>query len=134
MNAQDHRFSVTGKKALVTGGSKGIGAAIGEVLAAAGADVAILGRDRTGLKAVAEKIHALKRECFIIEADLSTVNGPRVAAQKVLQHFGVVDILVNNAGITYVEPLTKITDDHWDEIQAVNVRPRLFYQSVWPQE
>ena len=116
------RFSITGKKALVTGGSKGIGAAIAKVFAEQGADIALVGRDKKGLANVAETVRKTGRDCLPIEADLSINEGPRYAAEQALSHFGIIDILVNNAGITYVEPLQEITIDHWDEIQAVNVR------------
>jgi len=116
------RFSLVGKKALVTGGSKGIGAAIAKVFAEQGADIALVGRDKKGLANVAETVRKTGRDCFPIETDLSTSEGPQYAAEQALSHFGTVDILVNNAGITYVEPLQEITIEHWDEIQAVNMR------------
>ncbi|MBI2346037.1 MAG: glucose 1-dehydrogenase [Deltaproteobacteria bacterium] len=116
------RFLITGRRALVTGGSKGIGAAIARVFAEAGADVAIVGRDKKGLANVAEAIRKTGRACFPIEADFSTTEGPQYAAEQALSHFGTVDILVNNAGITHVEPLQEISIEHWDEIQAVNMR------------
>lgn len=116
------RFSLSGRNVLVTGGSKGIGAAVATVLAEAGANIAIVGRDKIGLASVAEKVRSLGRDCLTIEADFRTVEGPQEAAKKALAHFGVVDVLINNAGITYVEPLQEITVEHWDEIQAVNLR------------
>src|SRR5882757_4374930 len=93
------RFSVAGKRALVTGASKGIGAEIATVLADAGADVAIVGRDAAGLESTKQKVVAKGRRCLAIQADLQTAEGPRTAAAKALEFFGTVDILVNNAGI-----------------------------------
>lgn len=122
MTTATERFSLAGKKALVTGGSKGIGASVAKVFAEAGADVAIVGRDRQGLANVAETVRKTGRDCIPIEADFSTTEGPQYAAEQTLSHFGTVDILVNNAGITYVEPLQEISIEHWDEIQAVNIR------------
>ena len=116
------RFSVHGNKALVTGGSKGIGAAVAKVLAEAGADVAIVGRDRKGLADVAGIVRQAGCECLPIEADLRSSEGSQRVAEQTLLHFGTIDILVNNAGITYVEPLVDISIEHWEEIQAVNVR------------
>src|SRR5438105_1164840 len=116
------RFSLTGKKALITGGSKGIGAAVAEVLADAGADIAIVGRDKAGLAETAQKIQALGRLCTVIEADLATPDQPRQAAEQAMQALGGIDILVNNAGIARIDNLLTLTVEAWDETQAVNLR------------
>ena len=118
------RFSVEGKRALVTGASRGIGAEIAAVLADAGADVAITGRDAAGLEATRQAVSRKGRRCVVIQADLGTVEGPRSAADQALDFFGTVDILVNNAGVFHRENLLETTVEHWDEMQAVNVRAR----------
>jgi 2-deoxy-D-gluconate 3-dehydrogenase len=128
------RFSVAGKKALVTGGSKGIGAVAAQVLAEAGADVAIVGRDRAGLDNTRRAIEACGRDCLVIEADFETVDGPREAGRTALEHFGVVDILVNNAGIARIHSLLDMTAEDWEMTQAVNLRaPFLLAQTVAPK-
>ena len=99
------RFRVDGRRAVVTGGSKGIGAETALVLAQAGADVAIVGRDRAGLQETAARIQQTGRRCVIIEADMASVAGPAEAAAAALASFGTVDILVNNAGIARLDPL-----------------------------
>ena len=68
------RFSVEGKKAVVTGGSKGIGAEVAAVLADAGADIAIVGRDQAGLATTEAAVKGAGRECLVLEADLRTVD------------------------------------------------------------
>ena len=73
------RFSLEGKRALVTGASRGIGAEIATVFADAGADVGIVGRDAEGLEATRDAIAAKGRRCVVIQADLRTVEGPRIA-------------------------------------------------------
>jgi NAD(P)-dependent dehydrogenase (short-subunit alcohol dehydrogenase family) len=127
------RFNVEGKRALVTGASKGLGAEIAAVLADAGADVAIVGRDAKGLEATRQAVVGKGRRCVAIQADLGTVDGPRKAGAKALEFFGTVDILVNNAGVFYRQPLLETTVENWDETQAVNLRaPFLLAQAVVP--
>lgn len=132
-NQQLQRFSLTGKRALVTGGSKGIGADIAIELARAGADVAIVGRDLEGLAATRAAIEATGRDGLIIEADMATVEGPQRAGHVALDHYGTVDILVNNAGIALNDYLLDISVEDWDRTQAVNVRaPMLLAQTLAP--
>ncbi|MFN3331141.1 MAG: SDR family NAD(P)-dependent oxidoreductase [Caldilinea sp.] len=128
------RFTLTGKRALVTGGSKGIGAEAAIVLAQAGADVAIAGRDREGLQATAAQIEVAGRRCVMIEADMRTTDGPLHAAQTALDAFGVVDILVNNAGIARIAPILDSSLADWEETIAVNLRaPYLLAQALAPK-
>lgn len=128
------RFAVTGKRALITGGSKGIGAEAAIVLAQAGADVAIAGRDRAGLQATAAQIEAAGRRCVMIEADMRTTEGPLHAVQAALDAFGVVDVLVNNAGIARIAPILESPLADWEETIAVNLRaPYLLAQALAPK-
>jgi len=128
------RFAVAGKRALVTGGSKGIGAESAIVLAQAGADVAIVGRDRDGLQATAAQIEAAGRQYILIEADMRTADGSLQAAQAALDAFGVVDILVNNAGVARVAPILAASLADWEETIAVNLRaPYLLAQALAPK-
>uniref|UniRef100_A0A7C1FVZ7 SDR family oxidoreductase n=1 Tax=Caldilinea aerophila TaxID=133453 RepID=A0A7C1FVZ7_9CHLR len=128
------RFAVTGRRALVTGGSRGIGAEAAVVLAQAGADVAIVGRDREGLQATAAQIEAAGRRCVVIEADMRTTEGPLHAAQAALDAFGTVDILVNNAGIARIAPILESPLADWEETIAVNLRaPYLLAQALAPK-
>jgi NAD(P)-dependent dehydrogenase (short-subunit alcohol dehydrogenase family) len=125
------RFRIDGKRALVTGGSKGIGAETAAVLAQAGADVAIVGRDRLGLQATAALVQAAGRRCVMIEADMASSDGPAQAAAAALDAWGTVDILVNNAGIARLDPLTTLAAAAWDETMAVNLRaPYLLAQAL----
>ena len=125
------RFRIDGKRALVTGGSKGIGAETAAVLAQAGADVAIVGRDRLGLQATAALVQAAGRRCVMIEADMASSDGPAQAAAAALDAWGAVDILVNNAGIARLDPLTTLAAAAWDETMAVNLRaPYLLAQAL----
>ena len=127
------RFSLTGKRALVTGASKGIGLEICRVLADAGADVAAVARDPDGLAQARAGVEAHGRRCLVIAADMATVEGPREAAEAALDAWGGIDILVNNAGIARVEPLLTMSAADWDLVQAVNLRaPFLLAQRIAP--
>lgn len=127
------RFSLAGRKALVTGASKGIGAEICAVFADAGADIVAVARDPDGLAAVAETVRAKGRDCLTIAADMATRDGPAVAARQAQAAWGTIDILVNSAGIARIAPALDLTADQWDETMAVNLRaPFLLAQALAP--
>ncbi|RCG16259.1 SDR family NAD(P)-dependent oxidoreductase [Streptomyces diacarni] len=117
---------LTGTSALVTGGSRGIGAAIARRLAADGADVALTyvsAEERA--KEVAEDIRALGRRALAIRADSASPTEPVEAVHRTAREFGRLDILVNNAGIFPAGPLEELTPDTIDRALAVHVRAAL---------
>jgi NAD(P)-dependent dehydrogenase (short-subunit alcohol dehydrogenase family) len=127
------RFSLTGKKALVTGASKGIGTELCAVLAEAGADIVAVARDVAGLAEVRAAVEARGRRCLVIPADLGTADAPERAAQEALAAWGTIDILVNNAGVSFPRSLVDQTIAEWDLIQAVNLRaPWLIARTLVP--
>jgi NAD(P)-dependent dehydrogenase (short-subunit alcohol dehydrogenase family) len=127
------RFSLEGRRALVTGATKGIGFETCRVLADAGADIAAVGRDKQGLIDVKKEVEALGRKCVAIEADLATVEGPQHAAREALKAFDTIDILVNSAGVTTVKSIIDTPVDDWDWVNAVNLRaPYLLAQALVP--
>jgi 2-deoxy-D-gluconate 3-dehydrogenase len=133
MSAWDKRFSLAGKRALVTGATKGIGFETCKVLADAGADIAAVGRDRDGLALIAGEVKALGRKCVEIAADMATVTGPDDAAKAALKTFGGIDILVNNAGVALIDPLLDAKVSDWDMTMAVNLRaPFLLARALAP--
>lgn len=121
MSWQD-RFSLAGRTALVTGGSKGIGAEICAVFAEAGADIVALGRDEVGLAATADAVRAHGRRCLTLAAEMASPTEPVAACERALKEWGTIDILVNSAGIAIVAPAAGFTTGDWDEMMAVNLR------------
>ncbi len=124
-------FSFDGKKALVTGGGRGIGRAIALAFARQGADVALAARGRAELEKVAEEIRALGRKAFIHVLDLANTDHAVKMVNAAADELGSLDILVNNAGgITDVPgsigPLADATLDAFDAMYALNVRTPLF--------
>jgi NAD(P)-dependent dehydrogenase (short-subunit alcohol dehydrogenase family) len=127
------RYSIAGRKALVTGASKGIGAEICSVFADAGADIVAVARDENGLAAVAEAVRAAGRKCLVVSADLTTRTGPVEAAQAALDAWGTIDILVNSAGVALTAPATALSVEDWDVTMAVNLRaPFLVARTLAP--
>jgi NAD(P)-dependent dehydrogenase (short-subunit alcohol dehydrogenase family) len=127
------RFSLAGRKAMVTGASKGIGAAIARLFAEAGADIVAVGRDAADLAETADAVRAEGRRCLVIEAELADEGAPVAAGQRALDEWGTIDILVNNAGIAVVAPALDTTLDEWDRVMAVNLRaPFLLARTLAP--
>lgn len=126
------RFSLAGRKALVTGASKGIGAEICAVFADAGADIVAVARDAAGLADTAAAVRAKGRRCLTIEADMADPD-PAAAARQALADWGTIDILVNCAGIARIAPALDLSAAWWDETMAVNLRaPFLLSQALAP--
>jgi NAD(P)-dependent dehydrogenase (short-subunit alcohol dehydrogenase family) len=121
MGWQD-RFSLTGRKALITGASKGIGAEIAAVFAEAGADIVALGRDAADLAQTARAVQAHGRQCLTIVAEMASPTEPVAACEQALAAWGTIDILVNSAGIAHVAPALEFATEDWDRMMAVNLR------------
>jgi NAD(P)-dependent dehydrogenase (short-subunit alcohol dehydrogenase family) len=127
------RFGLAGKRAMVTGASKGIGFETCKVLADAGADIVAVGRDQAGLAEIKSAVEKLGRRCVTVNADFGSPHGPITAAKAALDAFGTIDILVNNAAIALNAPLLEATTDDWDMTMAVNVRaPFLIARALAP--
>ncbi|HYD28766.1 3-oxoacyl-ACP reductase family protein [Brevundimonas sp.] len=114
---------LSGKRALVTGGSRGIGAAIARHLAADGADVAITYQNSAGAAAaLAEEIRSTGRTAVAIKADAGSVEGATAAVEGAVSALGGVDILVNNAGIAWQGDFADQPLEDIDALLNVNVR------------
>lgn len=116
----DKRFS--GKVALITGATSGIGQACAIAFATAGAKVACVGRNDQALQAVAERIRTLDSEALPIQADLSSSAGAERAVNETVKAFGGVDVLVNAAGHISSGTIENTSLEAWDEMMNVNVR------------
>lgn len=114
---------LAGKVALVTGGSRGIGAGIALRLAEEGATVAIsYARSKTQADEVVKKIGEFDVRGAAYKADATSEAESRKLVEDVIKEFGKIDILINNAGVFEIEPLDNITLEHYDRIFNVNVR------------
>jgi 3-oxoacyl-[acyl-carrier protein] reductase len=111
-------IDLTGKTALVTGSTRGIGRAIADTLASCGAKVAVAGRDQARANAVAAEIAGARG----FACDVSVPADVLKLIEGVEQHFGTLDILVNNAGITKDNLMLRIKDDDWDTVLDSNLR------------
>lgn len=124
-------FGLSGKAALVTGASSGLGVEIAKALALAGADVAVLARRRDKLQDVAREVEASGVRCHAVAADVTEWTQLERAVSEVEQALGKIDILVNNAGIAPLARAEKMPRDQWDDAIAVNLTaPFLLAQRV----
>jgi len=120
-------MKLKGKKALVTGASKGIGAALAIGLAREGADVAVnYHGDRAGAEEVASAIRQMGRDAFAVQADISDVKAIYAMFDQIKERFGRLDVLINNAGITGWTNLFEITQEKWDHVIHTNLRGTFF--------
>src|SRR3984957_20671383 len=111
------------KVALVTGGSRGIGAAIAKRLAADGARVAITyAKDADAAEAVVKAIGFAGRKAIAIQADAANVEAVKSAVEKAVATFGQLDVLVNNAGTAIPKPFEEATQEEMDRVVDINVR------------
>jgi NAD(P)-dependent dehydrogenase (short-subunit alcohol dehydrogenase family) len=115
-------FDLSGRVALITGGSKGIGNAIARGYARAGADLFLCSRNDQHLQSAADEIRDLadaRVEC--LAADMAEAEDVNRVAQAALEHFGKVDILVNNAGWNITQAIDEIRDEDWQYLIQLNL-------------
>ena len=124
----DQLFGLTGRVAIVTGGASGIGLASAELLAAAGASVAIVDRDKTAAEQALEKIGG---KGLAFATDVAKESEIDATTAAVLKQFGRIDILVNSAGTAIRRPATEVSVEDWDKVMNVNTTGTfLFSRSV----
>ena len=115
-------FNLTGKKAVVTGGSKGIGLAIAAGLAHAGAEVLITGRNEAALREAAEGIEKQGYQIFWKSSDVTSKKEVEKLFEYIDQEFGQIDILINNAGMNIRKPLVEVEEEDWDKVLGTNLK------------
>lgn len=115
-------FDLTGRAAIVTGGSKGLGLAMAAGLASAGADVALVSRHEDEAAAAAESLAlSFGKRAIGIRADVTSDADVAAMAERVVREFGRIDVLVNNAGINRRGPIDQLSPDEYREVMRVNV-------------
>jgi gluconate 5-dehydrogenase len=122
----DALFDLSGKVALVTGTSRGLGQYLARALARAGADIAMTSRDKSSLYVFADEIAGLGRRTFLVDLDVRDLASIQSAASAIEAHFGRVDILVNNAGCHIRKLALDVTWDDWNTVLETNLRGTFF--------
>jgi 2-deoxy-D-gluconate 3-dehydrogenase len=117
-------FSLKNKIAVVTGANTGLGQAMAVALAAAGADIALVGR--TAPDESVEKIHAFGRNTAVVMADLSSTKSVANVIAQSERELGPIDILVNNAGIIRRQDALEFSEADWDDVLATNLKVPFF--------
>ena len=127
-------FDLSGKVAMVTGSTRGLGETAAKALARAGADVAICGRKRDDLDRVSSAIKELDRDSAGFFLDVTSKESVLEGVDGIMNHFGKVDILVNNAGINHRVPALEFPEEAWDRIINTNLKGYfLVAQAAAPQ-
>lgn len=115
-------FDLTDRKAIVTGGGRGLGRAIAVGLAQFGADVAIVSRTRSELEETAGAVREIGRQCLVFTADVSKKADVESVVAQVVAQWGRIDILVNNAGVDAPQPALDYAEADWDFVIDVNLK------------
>ena len=122
----ENDFDLTGKVAVVTGASRGLGQYLGRALAKAGAELVITSRRLADLSPFQAEIEGLGRKVFPVELDLRDHESIRAAADAATTHFAKIDILVNNAGCNVRKPTLDVSWEDWNLVLDTNLRGSFF--------
>ncbi len=118
-------FNLEGKVAIITGGSRGIGAMMARGFVENGVKTYITARKKEELDATAKELSQYG-QCIAIVSDISTLDGIKALTQEIMQHEDKIDILINNAGATWGAPVTEFPEAGWDKIMDLNVKSPFF--------
>ncbi|QDT95026.1 SDR family NAD(P)-dependent oxidoreductase [Gimesia aquarii] len=127
-------FDLSGRAAIITGGSKGLGSAMAEGLASAGADLLLISRNQEEVEATAARIQSdYGNRAIGMQADVTNADQVAAMTDRAMTEFGKIDILINNAGINTRGPIDGLTLEEFQEVQNVNVTgPWLCTKAVVP--
>lgn len=123
-------FDLSGRVAVVTGASRGIGQWIAMALAQAGADVCVTARDENSLSETRDKIEALGKACITSAQDVTDLSSIDETLSTFEKATGTVDILVNNAGFEQVSPSFDVDEQLWDKIIGTNLKGAFFWSQA----
>ena len=115
-------FDLTGKVAVVTGASSGLGQQFARALSEQGCDVAILARRKERLEEFSKELKQNGQDCLPVSCDVTDEESIKNAIKAVVDHFGKIDILVNNAGITKDNLIGRMKDEDFDAVIDVNLK------------
>ena len=121
-----HPFDLTGRVALVTGASRGLGQYMARALVTAGADVVITSRTLSTLVPFQEELQQYGREALALTLDVRSQASIEAMTDQAVDHFGKIDILVNNAGCNNRKPALEVTWEDWNMILETNLRGTFF--------
>jgi NAD(P)-dependent dehydrogenase (short-subunit alcohol dehydrogenase family) len=118
------RFDLSGRKAIVTGGSRGIGRSIALGLAEAGAEICVVSRENVeAAESLASQLREIGRlQSFAVKADVSNRDAVESVVRQVIERWGKIDVLVNNAGISIGGPAESFLESDWDRVMSVNLK------------
>jgi len=127
-------FDLSGKTAMVTGSTRGLGEVAAMALAKVGADVAVCGRNKTDLDRVSDAIKNLGKNSAGFFLDVTSKESVHKGVEQIIEHFGKIDILVNNAGVNHRVPTLEYPEEAWDLVINTNLKGYfLVTQAVVPQ-
>jgi NAD(P)-dependent dehydrogenase (short-subunit alcohol dehydrogenase family) len=114
-------FSLTGRTALVTGATRGLGRAFARAIAEAGGDVVVHGRDAAAAEEVRAEIESIGRTAHVVLGELTSRASVDAVVSQALERAGSIDVLVNNAGTCVHRPALQVTDDEWSQVIDTNL-------------
>jgi len=125
MKMQD-LFNLSGKVAIVTGTSRGLGQYFARALAKAGADLVITSRELSRLTKFKQEIESLGRKALAVQLDVLSQDDIENMVRTTIKEYGKIDILVNNAGLNIRKPTTEVTQQDWDTVLDTNLKGSFF--------
>jgi NAD(P)-dependent dehydrogenase (short-subunit alcohol dehydrogenase family) len=125
MDVINELFGVSGKRVLVTGGSRGIGQSIAEAFVKAGARVYICSRDAAACEATAKELQS-HGHCVALPCNIASADDRRRLAEELGRHEKALDVLINNAGALWAAPLAEYPESGWDKVFDLNVKGTFF--------